>query len=387
MSNTLTGLLPTLYESLDTVARELVGIIPAVTLDANVGRGAIGQTVLSVIAPAVTASNVTPGVTAPNDGDQVFANKTITISKSRYVPIRWNGEEERGLSTGPGYRNILRDQFSQAFRTLVNEMENDVVNVGYQNASRATGTPGTTPFQTPGDLSDFANVRQILEDNGAGVGEMHMVLGSAAIAAIRGKQNVLFRVNESGTEALLRKGIVGEVEGLMVHNSAQVRQVVAGTGTGYVSSGGTLPVGTTAIPLLTGAGTVLAGDAVTFAGDANKYVVNTGVAAPGTISIGSPGLRLALAAGTAMTIGASYTPNLAFASSGIVLSTRIPAVPVDMQGNAMDMADDRTIVQDPFSGLAFEVSLYRQYRQIKYEVAAAWGMGGMKSDFIATLRG
>jgi hypothetical protein len=88
MANTLTGLIPTLYESLDVIARELIGAIPAVTRDSQVARAAKGQTVSSFVAPAVTASDITPGVTAPNDGDQVLTNIPITITKSRYVPIR-----------------------------------------------------------------------------------------------------------------------------------------------------------------------------------------------------------------------------------------------------------------------------------------------------------
>lgn len=381
-ANTLTGLIPTLYESLDVVSRELVGFIPAVSTDANIERAAKGQVVMSYATPAVTASDITPGVTAPNDGDQVVGNIPVTITKSRYVPIRWSGEEAKGVNAnGPGAVNIMRDQFSQAFRTLTNEVEADLATI-FKVASRAYGTPGTTPFGTNGDLSDFAGVRQILEDNGAPTSALRYIAGSAAIANLRGKQAVLFRVNEAGTDTLLRQGIVGQVEGMMVGNSAAVRkQAAIGTATSYVTSG-TYAVGATAITLATGTGTLLAGDSVTFAGDTNKYMVTTGVAAPGVLTIAAPGLRQTLANGVALSVGAIYTPNVAFAKTAIVLATRLPATPVDVSGRPNDMADDRTTVVDPFSGLAFEVALYRQYRQIKYEVSLAWGFSGIKPEHI-----
>ena len=88
-----------------------------------------------------------------------------------------------------------------------------------------------------------------------------------------------------------------------------------------------------------------------------------------------------------MTVGNSYTPNLAFSKSAIILPTRAPAVPTDANGNAMDMAEDRMMVVDPYSGLAFEVSLYLQYRQIKYEIGLAWGSGVVKAENVAILQG
>lgn len=386
-SNTLTGLIPTLYESLDVVSRELVGMIPAVTVDAQVARAAKGQTVLSYATPAVTASDVTPGVTAPNDGDQVIGNIPITITKSRYVPIRWNGEEQRGIQTGPGAMAIMRDQFAQAFRTLTNEVEKDLASV-YTAASRATGTSGTTPFGTSGVLTDISNVRQTLEDNGAPTSALRFVGGSAAINNLRGTQSVLFKVNEAGTDSLLRQGVVGELEGFMVGNSSQIKAVAVGTGTSYTSSTAGFAVGATTIAVITGSGTILAGDVVTFAGDTNQYVVTTGNTAPGNIVIAAPGLRKALpTSAVAMTITAAFTPNLAFAKTAIVLATRIPATPMDINGNAIDMAEDRQIIVDPVSGLAFEVTLYTQYRQIKYEVALAWGFAGVKPEHIAIAKG
>jgi len=386
-ANTLTGLIPTLYESLDVVSRELVGMIPAVVRDSKIERAAKGQTVMSYATPAVTASDITPGVTAPNDGDQTIGNIPISITKSRYVPIRWNGEEQRGMQSGPGAMTIMADQFAQAFRTLANEVEADLA-TSYKFASRAVGTAGTAPFGTASDLTDFSNARQVLEDNGAPTSALRYIAGGAAINNLRGKQAVLFRVNEAGTDQLLRQGVVGEVGGMMVGNSAQIKPVTKGTGSAYTSNTAGYAVGATSITLITGTGTVLAGDVVTFAGDTNQYVVATGVAAPGTIVLAQPGLRQALAASAvAMTIGNSFTPNLAFARTAIVLATRIPATPLDSSGRPMDMADDRTIVVDPVSGLAFEVALYTQYRQIKYEVALAWGFSVVKPEHVAIGKG
>lgn len=368
-ANTITNLIPTLYEALDVVSRELVGFIPAVSRDSGVERAALNQTVNIYIAPPITGADIVPGTTPPSDGDAVIGNTTMTISKSRYWPVRWNGEEQRAVNSSGQRQNVVRDQFAQAFRAACNEVEADLAAL-HILASRASGTAGTTPFGTASDLSDFAGPMRILDDNGAPTSDRQIVLGTAAIQNIRGKQAVLFRVNEAGTDQLLREGIIGRAEGMDLHTSGGVKTFTKGTGASYTSSAAGFAVGVTSIPIITGTGTVLAGDVVTFAGDTNQYVVLTGVAAPGTIVIAEPGLRVAIpAVATAMTIVANSVRNMAFSRSAIQLATRAPAVP---EGG--DMADDRMIVQDPVSGLAFEVSLYRQYRQVKYEVALAWGV-------------
>ena len=387
MANTLTSLTPTLYEALDIVSREMVGFIPAVSRNSSAERAAKDQTILVPITTAQTAADNTPATTAPNTGDQTVNNVAMTINKSKHVPIRWNGEEQRGLINAGSYAGILRNQFVQGFRTLVNLVETDLFNTTYQNASRAYGTAGTAPFGTAGDLSDIAQVRKILDDNGAPQTDLQLVLGSAAIANVRGKQSVLFKVNEAGSDQLLRDGVLGRLEGFDIHNSNSAVQVTKGTGTSYVTSGSTA-AGVSSIALVTGSGTVLAGDVVTFAADTNnKYVVNTGVAAPGTIVLGTPGAMVTIATANAMTIGNSYTPNMAFSKSAVQLITRAPAMPIGPDGRPMDMADDVMQITDPNSGITFDVAVYRQFMQLVYHIRLAWGAQAIKPNHIAALMG
>lgn len=379
MSNTFTGLFPTIIKALDTVSRERVGFIRSVLVDGSPERAAIGQTITWPVVSPGTVNDVTPAATGPTGDDTTTEAPTTSISKSKAVTFYLTGEELKGLAGTA--QTIVENSFSQAFRSLVNLIEADLATVAVQNASRAYGTAGTAPFGTAGDLSDVAQVLKILEDNGAPA-DLHLVLNTAAAANMRGKQSSLFKVNEAGNDVMLRTGSLGELQGFMMHESHKLTTHTKGTGANYVTSGATA-VDVEDIALVTGTGTVLAGDVVTFAADtANKYVVNTGVTEPGTISLGKPGARVTIATGNAMTIGNSYTPNVAHARSALFLATRAPAVP-----DAGDSADDSYIVQDPVSGLAFEVRMYRQYRRVAYEVAIAWGYKAVKSEHIALLLG
>lgn len=383
MANTLTSLIPTIYAALDVVSRELVGHIPAVTRNSSLERAALNQSILVPLTQPQTEADNTPGLTAPDTGDQTVDNVEVKITKSKHIPIRWNGEQTRGMQNAGTYDTTLQSQFEQAFRRLCNMVELDLNVCGYQGASRSYGTAGTAPFGTVNDLSDVAGVRQILDDNGAPQSDMHLILGSSAMANVRGKQASLFRVNEAGTDQLLRRGTIGELEGFLLGNSGQIPAVTKGTGASYTSSAAGFAVGTTSIPIITGTGTVLAGDTVTFAGDSNKYVVKTGVSAPGTIVLNAPGLRQAIpASATAMTIGGNFRANLAFTRNAIQLVTRMPAMPA-----GGDSADDAVTVTDPVSGLSFEIAVYRQFLQVVYHVRLAWGVAAIKPEHIATLLG
>lgn len=380
MSNTISAVLPSIFAGLDIVSRENIGAIPAVQRDATMERAAVGQTVTVPVVPAATGGNVTPGSVPPDDGDMTVGTMTVSITKSKYSPVRWNGEEQRALGPMGQYNKILADQFAQAMRWLANQVEVDILTAAYQNASRAYGTSGTTPFGTAGDLSDFAGINRILDENGAPMFGRHLIVGSAARFNLEGKQSVLFKVNESGTDALLRQRSLNLVQSLALGYSAGTQSVTKGTGASYITNG-TFAVGDTAIAVDGGTGTILAGDVITFAGDTNQYVVQAALGG-GTVTIAKPGLKLALADGVALTVTNSFTANVAFTDNAMVLAARAPALP-----SGGDSADDRMMVTDPVSGISFEVSLYREYRRLRYEVALAWGVGVVKREHIAVLKG
>ncbi|MGO3542689.1 MAG: P22 coat - protein 5 family protein [Pseudomonas helleri] len=382
MANTLNNLVPDLYEALDVISRELTGFIPAVSRDSSVARAAIGQNVLVPITSEAAAADNVPGVTAPDTGDAVIDNVAVAITKSKHVPVRWNGEETKGLKNAGTFSTIQADRFYQAMRTLVNEIEKDLWLEAYRKASRGYGTAGTTPFGTAADLSDFAGVLGILEQNGAPTNDLQLVLGHAAIGNMRGKQSGLFKVNEAGSSDMLRNGMTDRIMNMAIRHSHQVSRHVKGTGAAYVTSGSTA-VGASSVALATGTGTVLAGDIATFAADdGNKYVVGSGVAAPGTIRLNKPGAQITIPTGNALTLGNSYTANVAFARSAIVLATRAPAMP-----DGGDSADDVITITDPLTNLSFEIAVYRQFLQTAYHVRLAWGCKAIKDEHISLLLG
>lgn len=380
MANTLSNVLPTVYEALyGAVAREFVGAIGAVRRDSGVEGAAKDQTISFPIVPQGSLENITPGQLPANSGDVTPTSGTMTLNNSKAYPIRWNGEEQVSLRRGdnPQYNEILRQQFEQGFRTFANSIESDIAGL-YSSASRAYGTAGTTPFATIDELDDASEVLRILEDNGAPRMDNHLVLNSAAIAKLRGYQGVMFKANEGqerGSNAL------GELFGLDLHMSKQIKSHTKGTGASYLLNDASSAVGDTTIAADTGTGTILAGDIVTFAGTADKYVVASALSG-GSFTIGAPGLVVAETDNDAITVGNSYTANMAFHRNAIILGTRPPAVP-----DGGDAADDRTIITDPVSGLSFSLSVYREYYQTKYEIGLVWGVKAVRPEYIALLLG
>jgi hypothetical protein len=384
MANTLSNLIPDVYAALDVVSRELVGAIPGVSRDASADGVAVGQTLRAHQTRSNGAlGDVAAAMAFPAAADQTIDNKSLTITKSRFAPFSWTGEEQRGLDNGgPGYLSIKQDQIAQAFRALVNEMEADVCTALYQGGSRATGASGTIPFAS--NLGDSAQVRRILDDNGAPMSGRSLVIDTAAGAALR-TIGQLTKANEAGTSMTLRDGELLNMHGFSIRESAQIQRPAVGTSSTAIVATGGVALGATSIVLkAAGTGTIVAGDVITIADDDSKYVVTVGAAAVSgaTIQIAAPGLRKAIVGEKAITIAATGARNIAFSSNALVLAARVPIMPAEG-----DLAIDSEIITDPRTGISFDLRCYPGVGMVTYRLQAAWGWKVIKPEHVAVLMG
>jgi len=384
--NTINGLVPDIYEALDVVSRELTGMIPAVTMSASAERAALNQSIIIDVEAAGNVGNTTPGMAIPEPSGQTSGTTSIVITKSRVADFGFVGEDQKGLSSGAGYLNVRANKIAQAIRALANEVETDLAAL-QKTFSRAYGTAATTPFGTANDYTDASNVLKILKDNGAPGSDNQLVINTSAGANFIGKQSA---VNSAGTDSMLRQGVLLDLAGMPLRESAQINTQVAGAMASATTTSGALTVGQTALVLATaGTGVVAAGDVITLANDGNKYVVTSVVfaganpASGDVVTIAAPGLRVAQGVATrAITVTATSARNMAFNRSAIVLLARPPARPVEG-----DQATDVMLITDTRSGLTMEFAMYKGYRKVRYEVSLAWGVKNIKPAHTALLLG
>jgi hypothetical protein len=381
MPNVLTNLAADIYKAADIVGRELIGVVPSATVNGGSQGAALGDTVRSAFTRTPTVGTVSPAMTIPEGTDQTVDNKTLVLNQTASVKIPWTGEEIKHMRNGAGFETVYGDQIAQAIRSIANQIETYTWNVTYKAASRAFGTAGTTPFAT--NFNEVAEVRQILVDNGMPIdGQTSLVVNTLAGTKLRNLAS-LQQVNTSGNDTLLRQGTLLNLQGLMMKESSAPVPVTKGTGASYTSNTAGYAVGSTSITLITGTGTVLAGDVVTFAGDTNKYVVATGLAAPGTLVLAEPGLRQALpTSAVAMTVGNTATSNVAFHKSAVEVVIRPYALP-----DGGDAAVDQMTIVDPYSGLSFDISAYKGYKKSMFDVSCVYDAKAWKPQHIANLLG
>lgn len=340
MANVLTALEPRLFSAFRTVPRELVGMVQSVTTDFDDKGVALNGSVKVPVVPASTVSTTAVANVFPTGSDTTFSTRDLVLDVADEVSWQFTAEEERDLINGNNRVTTMEQLVQQGLRALINKAELSIAVTAIQNASRAVGTPATTPFGS--DLSALNEAKKVLDDNGA-ADDRSFVMNTTAGLNMRNLTQ-LTNVNEAGDSGLLRQGTLSNLSGFAVRESAGIAIHTQGAGSSYILDGAGA-VDQTSVPIDTGTGTILTGDVVTFATDTNQYVVNTGVTAAGTIILGTPGLRQIVADSSAMTSVADYTGNLAFARNAIVFASRPALQP---EGGAAE----QVTLTDPVSGLS-----------------------------------
>jgi hypothetical protein len=376
MPNTLTALEPILFSAAQQVSAEPFGAVDAINMTFDSKGVAVGDDVKVTVAPIRAASDFVPGVAAAQGADAVASEVTVQITKSRKTSMYLTGEQMRSLDNGATSAEWIRQMVAQMMRTLRNEAEVDCVNAIKVGSSRASGTAATNPFASA--LTPLADVRKILRDNGAPMADLQFV-GDTTSEANLLKLGVVLDAGIAGSDEERRSGILRRQYGFNMRTSAGIDVHTRGTANGSYDSNGTFAAGVTGVAVDTGSGTILPGDIASFAGDTNLYVVGTGIAGPGTLELNKPGLRASLADGVDLTVGAAYTPNLAFERSAVVGVMRPPVMPANP-------VISQTLISDGM-GMTYLLLDIAQYGQRTWELHLAWGFKAVQPDHIATLLG
>lgn len=385
MANTLTGHINYIFEAFDRIAREQVGLIPAVNQNFDASQAAVGTVIRSHVVPELPIISISPSVAVPDGGDMTLGYVDGAITAEEAVQLRWNGNEQMSIGSAR-YAKVMTDAYYSAFRALGNKLEG-VIAALYVKASRSVGTAGTNPFGASNYNHDvISDALQVLKDNGTSSSDMSFVFNTTAGSTMRKIPN-LYKVNEAGDTNFLRNGVLGDIHGFMLRESAGIKRHTKGTASGATTDTTGYAIGSTVITLASaGSGTILAGDSISFANDANVYGVVSGdsqTSNGGTITLAAPGLRQALpASAVAITVSATHTANLAFSRDAITLATRLPARPTEG-----DLAVDVMSMTDPFTGITYEISQYAGHRQVNFFVGLAYGAWASKMEGIVKVFG
>lgn len=374
-----------IFLGLKEVSNEPTGFIQSVNTSTGAEVAAIGD---QIKIPSGTASDVsdTPvGYSNPVEGNSDVNCGTMEITKSRTVKIDWKGEDQKAVMNSGVMGTILAQQFADGFRKLRKEMEADCYKVACKGASRAYGIIGTTPFANANSMAELANVKGILDANGAAPTNRTIVLSPSAEINLLSNQMNMIKVNEAGSDALLRQGIVMPTYGFNVRSSSAGNETLdASVATGYAVNG-TFAKGDKTIGIDTGSGLISAGNIVSFKGDTNKYVAGNGSTTTSLV-LNPHGLVKAVADDADITVEGGYSASVALHRNAIALAIRPPAVP-EFNGSKMDTAIAREYVTDPLTNITYEIAVYAGQRMIQYQISVAWGVKAVNGEHIALLLG
>ena len=263
------------------------------------------------------------GVSAQDIDD----GQTVTVKLDKIATV------DVEISALEGALNIddLNRQFIEpAAVALAQKINSDGLEL-YKDIPYVCGTAGTTP----GDLTDLAAVRKVLNANRVPTSGRCAVWDTEADAAFTTIPSIV-NAEKSGSTQALREGSIGRLFGLDNYMSQAVKRHEAGSLSAAVKPKSETSAGATSITLSAASvtGSLKKGDILTIAG--KTYVVTADAAAASneiTVNI-YPALQDTVTTNTTVAVAESHTANLAFVPMAFAFVTRPLVVPSGEIGRA-----------------------------------------------------
>lgn len=383
-TNVFTPIIPNLTTAFQRVAEERAPLPAIAQADFRAEEAAVGTTVTIPIAPTVAGRDRAVGPSFTDAAARTVTSTNITITKDREFPFALTGDDFLRMAQNPDY---IPASLQQAMRSWRNEVHADLAGLhvdaaGFYSASlpssgAALGAAGTAPFAS--DITTLTGAEKLLNDSLAPLDDRYAFIDTAAKNNL-GNLGQLVKQNEAGTDALLRRGIVGQLAGFNVIWGNDVKLGATIAGSGYVTNG-IQAVGATSIVVQTGTGAIPKGTVVRFAADTvNAYVVAADYAGgAGTLTLTS-GLVNQIAASNALTLSAGRR-NMAFHREALGLAIRLPRLPTDGD------AGQHEVITDPSTGIPVRFSTYKGVGLNLYSVSSAWGVKTVRPELLKLILG
>lgn len=339
-----------------------------------------GDTIDITKTAAGTLRDITPAETPASNQD--ISPTKVQLSLNRWKESSFHVTDKQASEIREG---VLSPQLVEHIKVVANGVDTDILREMYAFAADSQGTAGSTPFSST-SVTLAATARRILNQQLAPLSDRYIVLDPLAEAAALTVSNIL-QFDQRGDQGGIIEGEIGRKLGFgwlmnqnLTTNTASTTSWV--TGYAYVTAG--VAAGATTITVInaTQGGVINAGSLFKSAGSSQTYAVvvtttsvtNTAV----TLSI-SPAMATAAASADAITVVASYTPNLAFHKGACVFASR-PVGGAYARDNSVQMVD-------PVTGVALRIMITREHYQETARVSCLWGVKMLRAEHVIRLLG
>jgi hypothetical protein len=383
MANDFATLVPKIFGMTLPSLRNACRAVKAVRVDFDAETAKVGKVIDMPVPVASSTTDVVPGVSPPANTDKAPTTKQITLDQwKRSEKVALTAKEVREIEAGSFKNSTIAEQSIALVEGI-----NGALLLGMKNASfRSSGSAGTNPYASTD--ADTIDVRRILGTQKAPSNDRHLLLGPNAEAralAIASIKDASLR----GTAATKQGGEIGELFGINHWMDQQVVAHTAGTATGTLTLGTTIPaIGASTINLKASTtGTLKKGDllTVTTSSVVYYYVVTADVATVDTTAAGIavsvfPTIQTTHVAGDTWTKVASHSANIGLQRGAYGLAIR-PLNPQDLGlGQHIPMTD-------PETGISLMYSLIPEYMQDSVQVSILYGHAALRPEWMVRLLG